>query len=71
MATIQSVIDLLVRYIKLLHGKNVHTEGNQDIAGIKNFAGTLQSSGYPVDSIYQTGDRYIRYNNGIQIAWGG
>lgn len=70
MASIQSVVDLLTKYINLLHGKNIHTEGDQDIAGIKNFTGTLQSGGYAVDSIYQTGDRYIRYNNGIQIAWG-
>ena len=71
MASIQSVVDLLTKYINLLHGKNIHTEGDQDIAGIKNFTGTLQSGGYAVDSIYQTGDRYIRYNNGIQITWGG
>ena len=45
MATISSVIDLLVKYIKLLHSKNVHTEGDQTIAGVKNFTGTLQGGG--------------------------
>lgn len=42
MASIQSIVDLLTKYINLLHGKNIHTEGDQDIAGIKNFTGTLQ-----------------------------
>ena len=42
MASIQSVVDLLTKYINLLHGKNVHIEGDQTIAGVKNFTGTLQ-----------------------------
>ena len=70
MASIQSVIDLLVKYIKLLHSKNVYTEGDQTIAGIKNFTGTLQGGGHTVDAIVSSGDGYIRYSSGLQMCFG-
>lgn len=70
MASIQSVVDLLTKYIKLLHSKNVHTEGDQSIAGVKNFTGTLQGGGYTVDAVVSSGDGYIRYSSGLQMCFG-
>lgn len=72
MSTISSLSALLTKYIKLLYNKTVHITGDETIEGVKTFTDTpLVMSSYPVDSIYQAGDRYIRYNNGIQIVWGG
>lgn len=74
MATIQSVIDLLVRYIKLLHGKNVHTEGDETITGDKTFTGGVTVGGYEPECVVDKEDGnqygYIRYPSGLQICWG-
>ena len=41
MASIQSVVDLLTKYINLLHRRNVHTEGDQTVTGNKTFTEKL------------------------------
>lgn len=70
MASITSTITLLLRHIGLLDGKTVHTSDDETITGAKNFTGTLQAGGYPVEAVVESGDRYIRYASGVQMCWG-
>lgn len=70
MASISSLVSLLLRHIGLLDGKTVHTTGDEAIAGVKNFSGTLQAGGYPVEAVVESGVGYIRYSSGLQICWG-
>ena len=70
MASITSTISLLLRYIGLLNGKTVHTTGDETIAGTKNFSGTLQAGGHPIEAVVESGNRYIRYASGVQMCWG-
>lgn len=70
MASISSFAKLLLRYIGLLDGKTVHTTGDEAIAGVKNFSGTLQARGYPAEAVVESGNGYIRYSSGLQICWG-
>lgn len=70
MASISSLVSLLLRHIGLLDGKTVHTTGNEAIAGVKNFSGTLQAGGYPVEAVVNRGIGYIQYSSGLQICWG-
>lgn len=70
MASISSFTKLLLRHIGLLDGKTVHTTGDETIAGTKNFSGTLQAGGHPVEVVVEKGDDYIRYSSGLQICWG-
>lgn len=70
MASISSFAKLLLRYIGLLDGKTVHTTGDETIAGVKNFSGTLQAGGHPIEAVVESGDRYIRYASGVQMCWG-
>lgn len=70
MASISSLVSLLLRHIGLLDGKTVHTTGDEAIAGVKNFSGTLQAEGYPVEAVVESGAGYIRYSSGLQICWG-
>jgi len=70
MASISSLVSLLLRHIGLLDGKTVHTTGDEAIAGVKNFSGTLQAGGYPVEAVVKSGAGYIRYSSGLQICWG-
>lgn len=70
MASITSTITLLLRHIGLLDGKTVHTSDDETITGTKNFTGTLQAGGYPVEAVVESGDGYIRYASGIQMCWG-
>lgn len=70
MASISSLVSLLLRHIGLLDGKTVHTTGDEAIAGVKNFSGTLQAGGYPVEAVVESGAGYIRYSSGLQICWG-
>lgn len=70
MASITSTISLLLRYIGLLNGKTVHTTGDETIAGTKNFSGTLQAGGRPIEAVVESGKGYIRYASGVQMCWG-
>lgn len=70
MASITSTISLLLRYIGLLNRKTVHTTGDETIAGVKNFSGTLQAGGHPIEAVVESGNRYIRYASGVQMCWG-
>lgn len=70
MASITSTISLLLRYIGLLNGKTVHTTGDETIAGTKNFSGTLQAGGHPIEAVVESGNGYIRYASGVQMCWG-
>lgn len=70
MASISSLVSLLLRHIGLLDGKTVHTTGDEAIAGVKNFSGTLQAGGYPVEAVVESGAGYIRYSSRLQICWG-
>lgn len=70
MASITSTISLLLRYIGLLNGKTVHTTGDETIAGTKNFSGTLQAGGHPIEAVVESGNGYIRYVSGVQMCWG-
>lgn len=70
MVSITSTISLLLRYIGLLNGKTVHTTGDETIAGTKNFSGTLQAGGYPIEAVVESGNGYIRYASGVQMCWG-
>jgi hypothetical protein len=50
----------------------VHVNDAQTITGNKNFTGLLQQNGKDVsvvDSYSANGNGYIRYSNGLQIAW--
>lgn len=70
MASITSLVSLLLRHIGLLDGKTVHTTGDETIAGTKNFTGILRAGGYPVETVVDKGNGYIRYSSGLQICWG-
>lgn len=70
MASIPSLVSLLLRHIGLLDGKTVHTTGDETIAGTKNFTGTLQAGGYTAEAVVESGNGYIRYASGIQMCWG-
>jgi hypothetical protein len=70
MASISSLVSLLLRHIGLLDGKTVHTTGDEAIAGVKNFSGTLQAGGHPIEAVVESGNGYIRYASGVQMCWG-
>lgn len=70
MASISSLVSLLLRHIGLLDGKTVHTTGDEAIAGVKNFSGTLQAGGHPIEAVVESGKGYIRYASGVQMCWG-
>ena len=70
MASISSLMSLLLRHIGLLDGKTVHTTGDEAIAGVKNFSGTLQAGGHPIEAVVKSGNGYIRYASGVQMCWG-
>lgn len=70
MASISSLVSLLLRHIGLLDGKTVHTTGDEAIAGVKNFSGTLQAGGHPIEAVVESGNGYIRYASSVQMCWG-
>ena len=70
MASISSLVSLLLRHIGLLDGKTVHTTGDEAIAGVKNFSGTLRAGGCPIEAVVESGTGYIRYASGVQMCWG-
>ena len=70
MASISSLMSLLLRHIGLLDGKTVHTTGDEAIAGVKNFSGTLQAGGHLIEAVVESGNGYIRYASGVQMCWG-
>lgn len=73
-----NISQFLTKLKTLVYSKNeidtklsavVHTSGAEDISGNKNFIDNLTCSGKNVDVIEEQGDRWIRYNNGLQICW--